>query len=296
VALTAFAQFVSAAIQPHVTICPPGPIRKELTTEFFDKGERVSGRYPVSAEFDGKEFSSPNLAFEDYSRMSTQQHKQSGERRLPTPAWALRPDLTRAVVVHYVERRAGFRKPTPGTERERLARASKRNTEHCKNKEAVLRRMCAEFVELTKSGADPARANNVAEQIKNLDTCLRVDRNIAGIALRCMHLYYGAGLDSVGVATELGLKPPHVRALIWKLNWVWDKLHGNAKPRHREERICRPKPSTILRHVEIMRKLVANNGGEIPTYTWLNANGYFSSYEVTRLYPAEFHKAGLYKS
>jgi hypothetical protein len=317
---------VSAAIamQPHVTVLPPGPQRAELTTEFFDRGERVSGRYPVSARAEaGEEFSSPGIAFEDYSRMHQQQRKQSGGRRLPTPAWALRPDLCRAVIVHYIERRANINKPQPGTERERLERASKRNTERCKRKEAVLRKLCAEFVELKKSGADPARANNVAEQIKNLDTCLRVDRNIAGIALRCVHLYYGAGLDSVGVATEMGLKPPHVRALIWKLNWCWGKMHGTAKPRWREERIPSPTilnpdqaradyPSimpkirktkssgigigTILKHVEILRKLAANNGGQIPTYTWLNANGFFRSYEIMRMYPTEFNKAGLYKS
>jgi hypothetical protein len=228
---------MSAAVVSHqITVLAPGPIRKELTSEFFDRGHRAFARYPVSAEFDGEEFSSPGLAFEDYTRMSTQQHKQSAERRLPTPEWALRPDLLRKVLVHYVERRAGFLKPTPGTESERLARANQRNAERCKRKEAVLIKLCAEFVELHKCSGDPVRTKKLGEQIKNLDTCLRFDCNIAGIALRCVHLYYGAGLDSVGVSTETGLKPPHVRALLWKLDWTWNKIHGVASPRSWQRR------------------------------------------------------------
>ena len=144
------------AIQPRVTLLPAGPARPELTTEFFDKGHRVTGRYPVSAEFDGEDFSSPGLAFEDYSRCHVQQRKQSGERRLPTPAWALRPDLLRQVIVHFVERRAEFYQPQPGTERERLTRASQRNAERCKRNEVVLRNLCSRFVALNKAYADPA--------------------------------------------------------------------------------------------------------------------------------------------
>jgi hypothetical protein len=222
----------AAVIQPHLTVCAPGAERRELTTEFFDKGNHHKVTLPVSAEFDGQEFSSPRIDFSDYSRMSTQQHKQSGERRLPTPKWALKPDLLRKVLVHYVERRANIvHKPQPGTESERLQRASQRNADRCQRKEAILKNLCAEFVEVNKSGANPMRAKKLGEQIKNLDTCLQIDRNVAGTVLRVVHLYYSVGLDSVGVGTELGLKPPHVRALLWKLNWCWDKLRGKAKPR-----------------------------------------------------------------
>ena len=254
---------VSAAVAiPRITVCPPGPARPELTTEFFDKGHRVTGRAPVSAEFDGSDFSSPGIAFEDYSRMYTQQRKQSGERRLPTPTWSMRPDLTRAVVVHFVERRAGFRNPLPGTERERLEQASKTLAERCGSNEAVLRKLCSHFVELKKANAEPAAITAQKIQIENLDTRLRIDRNIAGIVIRLLHLYYGAGLDSVGVATELGLKPPHVRALVWKLNWVWEKLNGNAKPRSRR----RPRPRIARRPSKVDVQKAAQMIAEGRTY------------------------------
>ena len=189
---------------------------------------------PISADYKGEgEFESPGIDFPDYGRMYSFDHKLEAHRRLDTPPWALRQDLLRAVIVHFVERRAQFKKPLPGTERERLARASQRNAERCKFKEEVLRNLCVEFVALKKSGADPARTKKLSQEISNLDTCLRIDKTVAGIAVSIVNLYYGVGLDSVAVASELGIKPPHVRALLWKLNWVANKLQGTAKPRLR---------------------------------------------------------------
>ena len=68
--------------------------------------------------------------------------------------------------------------------------------------------------------------------------------------LRVSHLYYCVGLDSVGVATEVGLKPPHVRALIWKLNWIWDLLNGKAKPRYEYKKKKSPNIKRIARMAE----------------------------------------------
>ena len=227
----------AAAVVSHpITVLPPGPERKELTTELLDRG-RTYAHAPVSAQVNGEgAWESPGIDFSDYGRMYSFNQKLEACRRLDTPEWALRPALLRQVIVHYVERRAGFKKPLPGTERERLARASQRNAERCKMNEAVLRNLCVRFVELKKANADPAALAMLKIQITNLDTRLLIDKTVAGIAVRAVHLYYGAGLDSVAVADELGIKPPHVRALIWKLNWIWDKLNGVAKPRNRRSR------------------------------------------------------------
>ncbi len=45
---------------------------------------------------------------------------------------------------------------------------------------------------------------------------------------------------------------------------------------------------TIQHHVATLEKLAANNGGYIPSYKWLNAHGYFSSYNVMKDYPEAF--------
>jgi hypothetical protein len=44
-------------------------------------------------------------------------------------------------------------------------------------------------------------------------------------------------LDSVGVADQLRLKPPHVRQLLWRLNGIWtDKFGGEVVPRRKLKR------------------------------------------------------------
>lgn len=44
----------------------------------------------------------------------------------------------------------------------------------------------------------------------------------------------------------------------------------------------------IKHHVAVLEKLAANNNGYVPSYKWLNAHGYFSSYNVMKDYPAAF--------
>jgi hypothetical protein len=230
--LTGIRKFVSAAVafQPHVTICPPGPERPELTIARFDR-VKVSGRYPVSAQFNGEDFSSTGLAFEDYSRMYTQHRKQSAERRLPTPSWALNPAQLRSLLVYYTERRAGFREPQPGTEKERLERASLVLNSLAERIEAILRNLCGEYLALNKSGENPERLKKVKSEIQNHDTQLRVNRNVAAIVLQVVHLYFSVGLDSVGVGTELGLKPPHVRMLLLRMHEAWARMNIWRGPR-----------------------------------------------------------------
>ena len=41
-----------------------------------------------------------------------------------------------------------------------------------------------------------------------------------------VYLYYRAGMDSVGVASELGIKPQHVRQTIWRLHRTADLIAG----------------------------------------------------------------------
>jgi hypothetical protein len=44
------------------------------------------------------------------------------------------------------------------------------------------------------------------------------------------------------------------------------------------------KPSTelIAKHVAILKKLAAKGKGTLPSYTWLNAHGFFGSYDCVR--------------
>lgn len=52
----------------------------------------------------------------------------------------------------------------------------------------------------------------------------------------------------------------------------------------------KPSVETIRKHVEILKKLAArkSNKGKLPSYTWLNDNGYFHSYEIMQNFPSYF--------
>lgn len=52
--------------------------------------------------------------------------------------------------------------------------------------------------------------------------------------------------------------------------------------------MAKPSRKTIQKHVAIFEKLARRNKGKLPTYTWLNNNGYFRSYEVMRSSPGSF--------
>src|SRR5882724_11137569 len=83
--------------------------------------------YPVSATYSPVGWETPGIAWEDYSRCSTQTRKQSGERRLPTPRWALNDAMLRDLLVRFMEERAGLTRcyayRPAGTIEERLQHA-----------------------------------------------------------------------------------------------------------------------------------------------------------------------------
>lgn len=186
-------------------------------------------QYPVSANVTRDGWDSTGLDFADYARMGTQQRKQSGERRLATPEWALNPEKLRALIVRLMELRAYFMFPQPGTDAERLERAQRFITDWwLPKKTATLNRLCERFVALKK---DPTATHEQIEKlsqiIESLDSeicILQKPEKGAEVLAGIVHHYYGVGLDSVGVATELGIKPPAVRQVLFSMHRVWKRM------------------------------------------------------------------------
>jgi hypothetical protein len=40
--------------------------------------------------------------------------------------------------------------------------------------------------------------------------------------------------------------------------------------------------ATLEKHMTILQRLAARHHGKLPSYTWLNAHGYFGSYDKVR--------------
>src|SRR5216683_470188 len=94
------------------------------------------------------------IAFEDYSRMSSYQRKPSGERRLPTPEWALDDSKLRELLVVFMEERCGI-KNSQGTLLERLELARQAVIAQHSRMRDTLNKMCLEYVQLKNRGAKP---------------------------------------------------------------------------------------------------------------------------------------------
>ena len=58
----------------------------------------------------------------------------------------------------------------------------------------------------------------------------------------------------------------------------------------KKQTVKKPTVETIQKHVAILKGLAnrKRNNGVLPSYSWLNKNGYFRSYEVMRQYPYHF--------
>ncbi len=163
--------------------------------------------------------------------MHVHTHKQSHDRRLPTPEWALRDDFLREVLVRFLEKRAWCNAAQKGNRSlplaQRIQNAQKAIAAQREKKTAALKRLCKEYAALLgKNGDGAARRWQLDIQIEALDTFLGTTVRDGGLALTAavVVLYYRVGFDSVGVGTVLNLKPNHVRQLLYRLNRVAQQL------------------------------------------------------------------------
>lgn len=178
------------------------------------------------------------VAFSDTHNMSVERHKQTQERRLPTPDWALNDVQLREVLVRYMERRAMFLKPQTGTLKHRLQRAEKAIAARSPELQAKLRSLVAEYVSLKKARCkvghkvvkdgrckwrhavwEPTdRLRELEIDIQGIDTQLCIiRRGVAATVVAIVYRYYRLGYDSVTIAEQLGIVSATVHQVIWKM-------------------------------------------------------------------------------
>jgi len=166
--------------------------------------------------------SETGIAFSDYARMHVHRRERTQERRLPTPSWAVNNTELREVILKFVERRfylTGSRKMSGLTNEQRLARVRNAEMKWADRMGVKLREAIRRYKEEQAAGVDPEKLNNDHYmQIGNLDSqILMARRGNAAIASLVVYLYYRLGWDSVTVAEEIGIKPPHVRQTLARL-------------------------------------------------------------------------------
>ncbi len=198
---------------------------------FQDNTYQFAGneRHPVYVEYIGGEIKSSNISFDDYSRMTTQRHKL--RRSSIVPMWAYNDTKLRAVIVGCVIARAyqqAAKRFCYGTDAERLARAQKKIAdEHRPKLIARIDKLCAQYMAAKRAG-DAELTTLLGQKVEETDTQLRMIDNpakyYAGAAYHC----WRSGLDSVAAGLNLGIKPPHVRCLLWRMGKVAGQLGYGA--------------------------------------------------------------------
>ena len=159
------------------------------------------------------------ISFDDYGFMQTHQRKQSAERKLPTPTWAVNDAALREVLVSYLERRAVIR-PGTGTLRERLARAKDAVIVQRAELNRRLDRLSRKYVAAKRR----KRKRALQVEVEGVDTAIRISESGAALAAAIVYLYFRVGLDSPGVGEVLRLKPPHVRQVLHRMRRIAKQL------------------------------------------------------------------------
>ena len=140
-------------------------------------------------------------------------------------------DKLRELIVTHLEHRAAIRRKLPGTQAERLARATAKLKASVPRKIEVITGLCHEYVALKRSDPRHPRLRVLEVEIENLDSQLRFTGRPAEIICGIVYYYYRAGMDSVGTGLALGIKPPAVRQTLWRLHRTWKLIESGTASR-----------------------------------------------------------------
>jgi len=172
----------------------------------------------VHATYSPDGWNTTGIAFTDLqASMHVHRREAVQERRLPTPEWVNNVDAFREEVLKFCEKRyyLGPRNQAhvPGlTSQERFARIKQIERMHLKRWLVVLQRLRERY------RTEPEETRPEERQLQNVDTqCCLLKRGSVAITVAVVYFYYHLGWDSVAVAQELHLKPPHVRQILARL-------------------------------------------------------------------------------
>jgi hypothetical protein len=227
-----------SAAAVKVTVCPPS-----MSGERFDCHQFPRINSPVGAHYigNGEWVSTSNFSFDDYDRAQTLSRKLFASRRFATPTWATNDLMLRRVITEYLVQRAHGHKrwcaalPTDAeNDIAKIRWAESLLSARVPSLERTVGSLCEEYVELRRSGIDPARLRRLEALIGNLDSQIIFNRQPARTVASVVYTYFRLGMNSVGVAESVGLRPPAVRQLLRRI-WLAAERCGYEE----RERIAR---------------------------------------------------------
>jgi hypothetical protein len=261
------------ALEMQVPLLPPAPPRKLHFDPYQFDGKKP---YAVHAERNGDgSYNTTGIAFEDYAGMHTYTRKDSSERQTAAPVWAMNDDLLRALVARYMEIRCGLVSPRTGTYRERIDRAQAYSISKRQKVDSLLTSLCHRYVAAKNAGASQSQLKKMSAEIENVDTRLVIMDRQAAIILSIPIMYWRQRLNSVAVAAQLRIKPPHVRTILTRMGTLYQRefVEGRVLVRRgikmSDEACARIREAQLRRHAfqqgeRFGRLIVLSRSTEIP--------------------------------
>lgn len=179
----------------------------------------------IQARFTRDGVESRGLDWADFDNTSFHQRKLFANRLKPTPAWALNDSTLRAVITAAMEIRAHLPRGAG------LAAAQAEIARQRPEQIEIFWTMNKRYVRLKKRKyVSRKRLKRLAREIESVDTTLRTTARDGGAAIMAaaVYMYFRLGFDSVEVARELGLKPPHVRHILYRLARIAEDIPGTG--------------------------------------------------------------------
>jgi hypothetical protein len=224
------------AAQPTFHLCPPADCSHGFCYPQVLSRKMLPVHKPEENE-DGT--FARGLAFEDYSRCQTFKHLGgAGERRLPTPEWALNDKSLRRVVLSYMEARAINSRHWSESMRRRKLSERTRALLILRHMTKLSTGLIERYVHVEKEYMDHLRCSAAwcVARRKELRIILSgIDRQICltrrpDFIYVLVTRYYRSRIDSVGVAAECGMSPGGVRQILHRINLHAQSLGYPAPP------------------------------------------------------------------
>jgi len=183
----------------------------------------VDAHYTTSGDWQ-----SNGLSWGDCASMGVHIHKLFPSRRSGAPEWAYQPAKLRELLVRYIEERAFYQQSDgrEGTLPERLKKAQEKLALRRPEMIERIDSLCRKYVAQKKCRGETQAVKDLAAVIRNLDTLICFEGRVAEVVLGVVFFYWNCGLDSVEVGQRLGIHPPHVRQILYKLNKTWNKMQA----------------------------------------------------------------------
>jgi hypothetical protein len=157
------------------------------------------------------------ITFADYDKFHIERRCQRKVHRLPTPEWANNDAAMRNVILTFLERRYFFNAPGGATDAERIAAINKHVEFYAAHRQRVLDDQMETHKREMEAGASPKRIREIEIEVQNADSRAMFDRRPVELLLSVVYLSYRLNYDSTTVAEQLGMRPPAVRILLWRL-------------------------------------------------------------------------------